>query len=145
MEANEIFDEHELRFEHLIWIPSAAGNFSPPKVLLEFGEDLPESPEHSIYQALPRLRQFLETNKYPDEEDLCEALWQAKGFVAKVARPVFDYDSEGKMASFSWGHYWTDWIYGETLEALAENAARWAEEKDAADRAKGTAKAAAHA
>jgi len=49
------------------------------------------------------------------------------GFLLKFATPVMKhYDSGG--ASFSWGHYRTKWVYGDTLEAALDSGFCWVDE-----------------
>lgn len=48
------------------------------------------------------------------------------GFLAKVATPVMRVDKTTRSTQFSWGHYIVSWVYGETLEEVAEKGLAWA-------------------
>lgn len=59
-----------------------------------------------------------------------------RGFAVKFARPVMTFRSVGGSASFSWGHYHTAWLYGDTLNEAVQRGLQWANELEATDQAR---------
>ena len=56
------------------------------------------------------------------------------GILMQVSTPVRKYAvpvTEHKICSYSWGHSYLDWVYGETYEAAWEQAMDWAKQRDA--------------
>lgn len=49
------------------------------------------------------------------------------GWLALVACPVPERDDDGRVRSFSWGHYRLELLFADTPEALLEQAAEWGE------------------
>lgn len=53
------------------------------------------------------------------------------GFVVQFATPVMRNVDEDGCGTFSWGHYYTHWTYGETLEEATTQALSWVAERRA--------------
>jgi hypothetical protein len=58
------------------------------------------------------------------------------GFAVQFARPVMQWNKQGDAASFSWGYYNTAWLYADTLDAVVALGLQWADEREAAEKAK---------
>lgn len=50
------------------------------------------------------------------------------GYLAIVSTPVKHYNEDRSAASFSWGSYYTQLLYGESFQELVTQGAQWAEE-----------------
>lgn len=133
------FEDHTLRFECLIWIPSIIGAGDPPECVDDLIESLTWASPSPLLAKLPWLQRFLneivEADHLSDHdarELFCGYLWdhQRIGFFAQVARPVHKYRADCSSAFYSWGHYKTQWLYGETIEAVTAEAATWAAERE---------------
>jgi hypothetical protein len=111
----------------------------PCNELREFIED---EDEETLRQLFPKAPNDL------FEESCSETSWQfcewlsdsgTLGFLVQFATPVMRRTSKTSR-SFSWGHYYTEWVYAETLEVAAEKGLAWAAKKRAEEdrnRAKG--------
>jgi hypothetical protein len=66
------------------------------------------------------------------------------GLLVNVATPVREYfeGEDSNSYSFSWGHYSTEWLYGEDLAALLPKIEAWIKERSEEDRRKSARKAA---
>lgn len=136
------FEDHELRFDKMFWIPSMLHASDLPDSVDELIEDLEMGTRCPLLQQLPWLQIFLaglEDGERPYEirEKLREQLYEVKdrGFIVQAARPVHEYHADGKSASYSWGHYNTAWLYGATLEGVIAEAISWADGLSAKEKA----------
>jgi hypothetical protein len=57
------------------------------------------------------------------------------GFAVKISTPVMR-QSRPNSWSFSWGHYRTCWVYGETLEQAVQKGLEWVADRRKAEQAK---------
>lgn len=66
------------------------------------------------------------------------------GLLVNVATPVREYfeGHDSNSFGFSWGHYGTEWLYGEDLAALLPKIEAWVRERSDEDRCKSARKAA---
>ena len=91
-----------------------------------------------LLEALPEQHraQFQDYATF-DADDLAEALWshQAWGFIVRAATPIRQYDNPNRY-SWSWGAFYTKWIYAETLEGAVGKAIEWAATRNKADKEK---------
>jgi hypothetical protein len=55
------------------------------------------------------------------------------GFVVKFATPVMRNVDGNGCGTYSWGHYYTQWTYGDTLEKATENGLAWVALRRAAE------------
>ena len=72
----------------------------------------------------------------PGEDDDGSFFYQLRdhgkwGFLVQVAHPVMEFTKGHDGASFSWGNYNTDWLYGESIEEILPKAEAWADALDA--------------
>lgn len=58
------------------------------------------------------------------------------GFLIKFARPVMKWAADERSSTYSWGYYATCWAYGETLEEAIAKGLEWAQQREAAEKAK---------
>ena len=142
---SEMFDA-SVRVEEIIWIPGAVVQHDArPEAFDDFCESVLSDDrwrDLSLFKALPELTFFAENEEDPDLEWVAESLRTAdrSGFLVHAATPVMAYDKSGRGASFSWGHYYTEWLYADTADGIAPLIAAWAEEKHEADRKKALAR-----
>lgn len=118
----------------------------------DFIQDFDEHTVKALKESLPFVGKFWEVLQKEDrmdddEENAAEFLQVAcdsglLGFLVQVAHPVMEYEKSGKSASFSWGHYNTAWVYGESMPEVVGKAIVWAEKLDKAARKRAKAKTA---
>lgn len=125
--VQELFDA-AVRVECLIYIPSAAADpeITPECFREDFCEALPERADAPLYEQLPPMAQFADSEEWPEPEVVAFALFRTPGFLVQAATPVRD---EG--GSYSWGHYWTEWLYAATETDIARVSLEWAATKRA--------------
>jgi hypothetical protein len=133
--AQEMFDA-TVRVEKMIYIPGIVADIeaTPDDFDEEFCEGLPESLDASLYVQLPLLRQF---SGGAEAVEVAEALLFTDGFLVQAATPVFDYDDDdSSSASFSWGHYYTAWLYAPDQASISRVCAEWADGRRDYDRSR---------
>lgn len=139
---SEMFDA-SVRVEQIIWIPGAiVQHDARPEAFDDFCESALDNERWQktpLFKALPELVQFAESEDEPDLEWVAECLRTEgrEGFLVQAATPVMRYDADGRGAEYSWGRYYTEWLYAETADGIAALVSAWAEEKHEADRQKG--------
>lgn len=127
---SEIFEEHSLRFDKLIWLPSAIVMDAESEDFRTFCEDdFPEA-NSRLFKYLPILKKFADGEENPRVDDIAETLAMARktGFLAEVSRPVMKAQGAG-IYDFSWGYTRVVWMYGDTLDELVGHAVAWAIEQ----------------
>lgn len=137
--AQRLFDA-SVRFDKLIWLAaSATDSGATSEDFRDFCENIPDSVDESdpLLEALPTLKEYAEGDEYPDPEEVAQKLiWAHKvGYLALAATPVMRWWPDGQGAEFSWGHYNTKWLYGETPAAVAAAALKWAKRCRAKEKA----------
>lgn len=72
-----------------------------------------------------------------NENAVAEWLMNQKklGYLIQFATPFKKYN--GPVATYSWGHYYTKWVYGENLDAALNEGFSWVEKSHAEDKKKG--------
>lgn len=142
MNAEAMFDA-SVRVENIIYIPGAISDpDSPPEVFVEeFCENLPSKPTMALYSQLPALAKYSDGDEWPEPEDVAEALSGTTGFLVRAATPFFGYDASGTSADFSWGHYYTEWLYAPTEAAIIPVCVEWAKSRHDTDKLAAIAKA----
>lgn len=123
--ATTLFDA-AVRVECLIYIPSAAADpeITPEVFREEFCEALPERADAPLYAQLPPMAQFADREEWPEPEVVAYNLLRTPGFLVQAATPVRDGDG-----SYSWGHYWTEWLYAASEADIARVSLEWAASK----------------
>lgn len=141
----ERLEDATLRMECVVLLAGMLNDGSamadPLRELLEDEDD------DTLRQCFPDMPAALLADR--DDEDLfresfCEwandtGKW---GFAVQFARPVMDWNSKGDISVFSWGHYNTAWLYGDTLAQAVALGVKWAREREAAEKARADAAAA---
>ncbi len=138
--ASQMF-EANVRLEAVIYIPGAVVDpEATPEAFREFCEDLPDRVDAPLYAQLPDLKRYAGEGAIPEPEYVAERLLDQPGFLVQAATPVRGYGNDPADASFhwSWGHYYTAWLYAATEADIAPVAAAWAETRAAADLLKAT-------
>ena len=124
-EITRIADENTFRFDEIIFIGAATDGMSMTESLRDFID------EHGIDEIKKIIPGIPEWCTGDDEDFLIEAIFEAEryGFLVKVATPVKTFYVSGG-ASYSWGSYYTEWVYGDTFDDVVENARLWVEKID---------------
>lgn len=147
---------HALAFDHLLHLGSMIGAGREPdhshpviEVLLESILDMASSSAikdkdaAGLTDSLPFLADLVKalSDMEMDNSELLEMFQQAcvdyghLGFLALVTTPVRDYATpDASSSSFSWSHYRSDVVYGDTMEEIMGRAESWAEAMNALDR-----------
>lgn len=55
------------------------------------------------------------------------------GFVVQFATPVMKH--QGVASMFTWSHFYTRWVYGNTMNEVVKHGLAWAEERRSAEKA----------
>ena len=120
--------EHTIRFETIIYLAGAltAGANFP----CSFGHLLNNEDDSTLLQVFPDFPLAMR-----DDCDRGELLARASdwltangklGFAIQVATPVMSPHKVGKGCSLGWGHYYTRWVYADSLEEGVHKAIAWA-------------------
>lgn len=93
-----------------------------------------------LFDHLPGLKEFLVGASCDDAVGLANWLFNKNfdGFLAKVSTPVRRYRADG-CYTFGWHYIRYTWVYGETVEQVAERALDWANRLFAGWKAEGGA------
>jgi len=125
--------QHLLRVRSVIDIASLLGAEAFDDELPDLFEDFLDTPAQAVHASAQGLRDALEkVEKGADfmgvyTGDYCGILMQVGTPVRKYRVPVTD----SEICSYSWGHMYLGWVYGETYEAAWEQAIDWAKQRDA--------------
>lgn len=121
--AQRFFDTN-VRIEKMFWISGIC--VAAPRDFEEFVEDdLYDNCAPAVLEALP----FLKGLEGSDGETVLSemAMHRKNGFIVQVATPrPYECRPDGSH-SFSWGSYYTKWLYADTLDELASIALAWGE------------------
>lgn len=140
----EQLEQATARIEQLLHIGGmVAGSDSMPDPL----RDLLDEDDETLTMVFPGLPDWVK-EAMSDRDEGPDAFHQwvhdsgALGFVVQFATPLMrDLDSPG-CGTFSWGSYYTHWVYGDTLEQAIERGLAWVDERRAREWEKAQAKAA---
>ncbi len=132
-EVFERFCEETARIERMFILAGALADGLPDDVA-EFLRDEDWQTLEGCFGEIPqRVKDDVEAH---DDEALPQWLQEAGklGFVVQMATPVMT--PRGNGASYSWGHYTTKWVYGETLETALDAGFAWVESQRSKEKAK---------
>lgn len=124
-----IFEMHTIRLEHVIYLAGVLPTYDGggiPAPLEEFFDNRVDDIAQAFYNELPDYVMALAG----DDDEFNEACidWmienKIQGFLVQVATPVMTHKENS--SAYSWGHYNTYWVYGDTLDDVAKHAAKWA-------------------
>lgn len=134
--TTERFCKATARVESLIYIPGAVADPECcPESFDEWVEDSLFDSEKTLLSQLPALRPFIGGALNPKE--VAYALRNTDGFLVHAATPVRSYRGRGSGAFlYSWGNYYTEWLYAATEADIARVVAEWAAQRAAEDHAK---------
>lgn len=119
----EKLDNASARMERVILLAGAIASAAPlPDDLREF---LGYEDEKTISAVLGDVPEAVDLD---DEDGVVEWLANAGklGYMVQFATPVMEARSNG-MTSGNWGHYATQWVYGDTMEQAVETGLAWVE------------------
>jgi hypothetical protein len=135
--SSAIFDAG-IRLEAVIYIPGAVADCeATPEAFRDFCDDLPDQEGAPLYRQLPCLQRYAADGDYPEPEIVAEQLIDSPGFLVQAATPVREYHKSGDgTCCYSWGHYYTAWLYAATEADIVPVATEWAQSRHEADRAK---------
>lgn len=132
----DIVEQHLLRIEAIVDLAAA------------FGSDQAERPDGALEEVLDDLfcgeRRSCDPSMHPlfdiadrihgddkDYEELAYQLARANklGYVVQFATPVRE-NADENGCSFSWGHCYLKWFYGENLDHVWQLAKAWSEHEE---------------
>lgn len=133
--AGAFFFDNSLRIEQMFWLPATVcDEESMPQEFEDFiNDDWPDRGDDPLFLTCPSLDRLRKEGDgdVPDLWRVSESLRHLPGVIFQLAHPVMSYFGDGDMASFSWGHYRTQWLYADSLEEIVgrcqEQLARWQE------------------
>lgn len=134
--ADEMF-EATVRVEKLIYVPGAMADLENPPVdfVEDFFESLPTGAEQQLHAQLPALAAFSSADCEATWEQVADAIAEETGFLVQAATPVFHV--RGEVSDFSWGHYYTAWLYAANQGDIAPVCIAWANGRHQHDRVRG--------
>lgn len=128
----ETMDDALLRAETILHLGSQLTGGGAPDSLIEgpFEED------EAICEQFGA--PFDEMPRWELVEHLMEHCWmnQQLGWLVQFATPIRTFSKGSGHSSFSWGRYYTKWIYAETFEEAVDAGLAWAGDMKEKDRAK---------
>jgi hypothetical protein len=134
--VRELFAENMVRVEALIYLPGTiTGDDCFPESFEDFCEYLPEHPDAALYAQIPAMARFADDDADRDHEVVAEVLYGLPGFLVQAATPSKTWGASGGCY-YSWGHYYSAWLYASTEGEIAAVCVAWAKGRDEADRAK---------
>ena len=135
LEFHDRLEQASIRIEKCIPLFGAFGDERP-------SDDLADFLDEADPEDFERLFPGFEVASDDHEAFAYELFSQARfGFLVQVATPVMRPVTKSSM-SYSWGNYYTRWLYAGTVDDIVSLAEAWAAERRQAERDK-AAKAAA--
>lgn len=139
LQVFRLCDDKTFRFEHVIYLAAClpsydGGNIPTPLELFM------ENNVETIAEAFPNGLPAHLVDCDDDDDDFSTLLidWMIEssigGFLVNAATPVMD--KKENSTAYSWGVYWTKWIYAETMDEAITRSAAWVDtmrEKEAAE------------
>lgn len=124
--SSELFNE-ALRVDRVIYLAGAISQGdSFPSDLEDFFED---QDLKNIVECLGPIPSFVDMDAKPFErsESVSEWLYSRGkfGYLVQMATPVMAKRSQSSR-SFTWGHYYTHWFYGEEMDDAVRAGLAWA-------------------
>jgi len=143
MEATDHLFENNLRLDKMWLFPAWNGGEELAEtidMMADSAGDLPEPLAELIKdwdeEELDYLFSGSDGSEFSEALDMVSSKAHRKGisgYLGVFSTPVLTYTSDNS-ASFSWGHTYHKLIFGETLEALINNAVAWSDERDEDDK-----------
>lgn len=139
--ASEILNESTARVERIIYIPGAICADSITREFRDFIEEMIDEPKvrKTISDAIPAIKRMFaiadESGEEVEDWIVTEALMFTGGFFVEAATPVMTPFGDLGASSFSWGHYYTEWLYAPNEEAIARVVSAWADKRHDEDSA----------
>jgi hypothetical protein len=126
-ETHETLFDNTIRFERVIYMAGAlAQAYSLPDDLRDFFGD---EDDKTIRECFPGFPQILTGDEDDDVHIEFAAEWlidnYRMGYLVQVATPVMKHHKKSG-ASYSWGYYSTQWVYGHTMSEVVYKAVQWA-------------------
>ncbi|RTL37147.1 MAG: hypothetical protein EKK53_21495 [Burkholderiales bacterium] len=130
---NDRLEQASIRIEKCIPLFGAFGDERP-------NDDLAEFLDEADPEDFDRLFPGFEADPSDHEAFAYEAAHHSRmGFLAQVATPVMRPVTKS-ASSYSWGNYYTRWLYADTVDDIVTQAEAWAAERRQAERDKAAAK-----
>lgn len=136
-ERAEAANEHNIRIEGVIDLASSMECdqfFRPADIHEDLLDDLSGGWRDRYDESMRPLFAAFDGVDFDDFADDEIAYFIARrglvGYVVKFANPIYIHADEAS-ASYSWGHYTTNWFYGDTIEECWVHAAEWAKRRRA--------------
>lgn len=136
----KLWDE-TARVERVIFLAGALGaGDSFPDDLEEFFEDEDEKDIEKCLGKIPDYVDF-ESGRYQLADTVFEWLRDAGklGYLVQFATPVMT-PTDAYSRTYSWGHYSTTWVYGESIEEAIDLGMKWVKDRRRAEDRKAKAK-----
>lgn len=118
-----------LRIDKVIFI---GGAISQELLGDDLDSFLDEEDEETIVKCLGEIPDYVDIDARSYELAECVFDWLnsagKKGYLVKFATPVMT-PHRGGSRSYSWGHYNTEWVYAESVDASIQTGLEWAESR----------------
>lgn len=127
------FFKKTARIENMVLLAGVLPCDSFPDTLRDFFQEEEPAGIKECFGDIPDdIMDELEDN----EEAVAQWLIEQRklGFLVQIATPTRRW--RGDVATYSWGSYYTKWVYGDTLDAALDRGFSWCEEMRAKDKQK---------
>lgn len=127
-------EDANVRIGTMFWLPGVSAAMSVPREFMDAMEDCIDTKGCAVSKYLGLREEMLGRD---GEDYLIEALQGKAGFIFRAERPVYHFGKDGKVATYSWGHFSTAWLVAKTESDIPNVAVAWAEALRAKEQAKG--------
>lgn len=130
LQLNFTLEESTVRIEKCIPLFGAFSCDEPSAELEEFFDEASDADFDRLFHGLDvdNMDTFLQSL----------ILSERLGFLVQIATPVMR-PFGGTSFQYSWGHYYTRWIYADSIQHLVDQAVAWAAERRESEKRKAAA------
>lgn len=135
------FDQATARIEQIIFIAGAIGDgFSISSPLHDLIQDTSDTELKEIFGDIPKhLSDEFDSRNGAEAFAEFAHLYNKLGFCVEFSTPVMKRTSATSQ-TYSWGHFYSKWIYAETFEDALKKGFEWVAEKRLAEEKKSEVK-----
>lgn len=130
-------DDANARIERSIFLAGALAAMGAfPEDLDDYFDDLEVEDINACFGEIPEYVD-VETRGYARSDGILEWLLNSQklGFLVQFATPVMTPTGKNSY-SFSWGNYYTKWIYADTIEEAVDKGLAWVKKQRKSDDAR---------
>ncbi len=132
----DILDNNTIRIEKIILIGAATDGMTMTEDLRDF---LEENTPEEIAQVIPGISEWLEEDDHENVNSVLEVIIESGnlGYLVQFATPQMNYTKQNPDdAFFTWGIYYREWFYANSLDKAIEKGVSWAKKMKEEDKLK---------